>query len=146
MENLRNLRIVIRICSVLANPETPPKIDWAAYKAKVPIAGMVDSFQKHYEALKVPYPADNISGQVDTQKQQIAKDIEKFVADSNSRIEEHNKAIAHLSSLLPYGQMTMEDYRDAFPDQALDPINRPTLWPHTPEDQPENNPKPAEHH
>ena len=42
--------------------------------------------------------------------------------------------------------MTMEDYRDAFPEQALDPINRPTFWPHTPEEQPENNPKPEEHH
>lgn len=130
----------------MANPENPPAIDWAAYKNKVPIAGMVESFQKQYEALKVPYPADNVSAQVEAQKQQVAKDIEKFVAESKKRIEEHNKSIAHLESLLPYGQMTMEDYRDAFPDQALDPINRPTLWPHFPEDQPENNPKPQEHH
>lgn len=107
---------------------------------------MVDSFQKQYEALKVPYPADNVSAQVDQQKQQISKEIESFVSSSNSRIEGHKKAIEHLSSLLPYGQMTMEDFRDAFPEQALDPINRPSLWPHTAEDQPENNPKPEEHH
>lgn len=30
--------------------------------------------------------------------------------------------------------MTMEDYADAFPDQALNP-NRPTFWPHNPEEQ-----------
>jgi F-type H+-transporting ATPase subunit d len=107
---------------------------------------MVDSFQKQYEALKVPYPADTVSASVDQQKAQVAKDIEKFVAESKNRIEDHKKSIAHLESLLPYSQMTMEDYRDAFPDQALDPINRPTLWPHTAEDQPENNPKPQEHH
>lgn len=31
--------------------------------------------------------------------------------------------------------MTMEDYKDAFPDKAVDPINKPTFWPHGPEDQ-----------
>lgn len=29
----------------------------------------------------------------------------------------------------------MEDFRDAHPDMALDPINKPTFWPHTPEAQ-----------
>lgn len=131
--------------SVLANPETPPKIDWAAYKNKVPVAGMVDAFQKSYEALKVPFPADSLTAQVDQQKATVAKEIESFVSASNSRIAENEKQIAHLKSLLPFNQMTMEDYRDAFPDQAMDPINRPTLWPHTPEEQPENNPKPGHH-
>lgn len=40
--------------------------------------------------------------------------------------------------------MTMEDYRDSFPEEALDPINNPTFWPHTAEEQGEN--KPVEHH
>jgi F-type H+-transporting ATPase subunit d len=31
--------------------------------------------------------------------------------------------------------MTMEDFRDAYPNDALDPINRPTFWPHNPEEQ-----------
>lgn len=132
--------------SVVVNPETPPKIDWAAYKKTVPVAGMVDNFQKQYEALKVPYPADTITSQVDQQKQSVQKEIEQFVSSSKSRISEHEKAIAHLKSLLPYNQMTMEDYRDAFPEDALDPINRPTFWPHTPEEQLENQPKQGEHH
>jgi F-type H+-transporting ATPase subunit d len=29
----------------------------------------------------------------------------------------------------------MEDFKDAHPDLALDPLNKPTLWPHTPEEQ-----------
>lgn len=45
------------------------------------------------------------------------------------------KQLAHINSLLPYDQMTMEDFRDAYPELALDPINRPTFWPHTPEEQ-----------
>lgn len=103
----------------MANPETPPKIDWAAYKGKVPVAGMVDNFQKQYEALKVPYPADTVSAHVDQQKSTVQKEIESFKAASNNRISEHQKSMAHLQSLLPYDQMTMEDYRDAFPEVSL---------------------------
>lgn len=31
--------------------------------------------------------------------------------------------------------MTLEDVKDMFPDQALDPLNKPTFWPHNPEEQ-----------
>ncbi|CRK91684.1 CLUMA_CG005332, isoform A [Clunio marinus] len=134
--------------SVLANPEAPPKIDWAVYKNKVPIAGMVDSFQKQYESMKVPYPADTTSAQVDQQKEQVTKQIKQFVADSQTRIAEHEKAIAHLKSLLPFNQMTMEDFKDAFPEAALDPLNNPTFFPHTDDEQPhpDDDKKPTEHH
>lgn len=57
--------------------------------------------------------------------------------------DRYKQQLAHINSLIPYDQMTMEDYYDAFPDKALDPINRPTYWPHTEEDQPgyeEKNP------
>jgi len=121
--------------AVLANPEKPPAIDWAYYKNLVPVAGLVDSFQKQYEALKIPYPADTVTPQVEEQAKQTRAEIEKFKAESNAKISTYEKDIAHLKSLLPYEQMTMEDYRDAFPDKALDPINRPTFWPHNPEEQ-----------
>lgn len=45
------------------------------------------------------------------------------------------KQLAHIAALIPYDQMTMEDFKDAYPDLALDPINKPTFWPHTPEEQ-----------
>lgn len=47
----------------------------------------------------------------------------------------YEKDISHTKSLLPYTEMTMEDFRDAHPDLAIDPINKPTFWPHLPEDQ-----------
>lgn len=31
--------------------------------------------------------------------------------------------------------MTMEDFRDAHPDIAIDPLNKPTFWPHNAEEQ-----------
>ena len=120
--------------AVLANPETPPKIDWAHYKKLVP-AAMVDNFQQKYEALKVPYPADNVSSQIDSQAKDTKSEIDKFVKDSKDRICKYEAEISHINGLLPYEQMTLEDYRDAFPEKALDPINRPTFWPHTPEEQ-----------
>ncbi|CAH0547764.1 unnamed protein product [Brassicogethes aeneus] len=120
---------------VLANPEQPPAIDWAFYKSRVPIAGMVDDFQKQYTALKIPYPTENVSSQLDALESETKNEIAKFKSDSSQRIEEYKKQLAHLASLIPYDQMTMEDYREAYPEDAVDPINKPTYWPHEPEDQ-----------
>ncbi|XP_023012450.1 ATP synthase subunit d, mitochondrial [Leptinotarsa decemlineata] len=120
---------------VMANPEKPPVIDWAFYKSRVPVAGMVDDFQKQYGGLTIPFPADTVSSQIDAQEKEIKNDIAKFKTESNARIEEYKKQLAHIASLIPYDQMTMEDYRDAYPEEALDPINRPTYWPHNKEDQ-----------
>lgn len=131
--------------AVMANPEKAPAIDWTVYKKNVAVAGMVDTFQKQYEALKVPYPADTYSSAVDAQTKEVEADTQKFVSDSNARIEGHKQELAHLASLLPFSQMTMEDYRDAYPDMALDPINKPTFWPHTPEEQPGMEPPKEEH-
>lgn len=122
--------------SVLANPDQSPKIDWAYYKNRVAVPGLVDSFQKSYEALKVPYPADNLTAQVEAQRKEILSDIEAFKRESEQRIAEHKKELERIKSLLPYDQMTLEDFKDAHPDLALDPINKPTFWPHLPEDQP----------
>jgi len=120
---------------VMANPESAPGIDWNYYKTRVPIPGMVDSFQKAYSSLTIEYPKENVSGALDALEKEIQNDIAKFKSESNARIEEYKKQLSYLASLLPYDQMTMEDYRDAFPDQALDPINKPTWWPHDEEEQ-----------
>lgn len=129
--------------AVQANPEQSPKIDWAFYKAKVAVPGLVDAFQKNYDALKVPYPADTVSASIAAQAKQVAADVEQFKHSSKARIAEHHAAIEHLKSLLPFDQMTMEDYRDAYPDLALDTENRPTFWPHTPEEQLDYKPEPV---
>ena len=117
------------------NPETAPKLDWAFYKARVPIAGMVDKFQKEYEAIKIPFPADTVSSQIDAQASEVKKEVEEFKVSSEARIAEYKSQIAHLQSLLPYESMTMEDFADAHPEIAIDPINKPTFWPHNPEEQ-----------
>ena len=63
--------------------------------------------------------------------------VKKFIEESNDRIKQNEAEIKRLEGLLKYSQMTMEDFKDAHPDLALDPLNKPTIWPHTPEYQPD---------
>ncbi|XP_045460917.1 ATP synthase subunit d, mitochondrial-like [Harmonia axyridis] len=113
-----------------AYPENPPVIDWSLYKSKVPVPGMVEEFQKQYSALKIPYPPDTVSSQIDAVEKEIKADIEAFKKESNANIAQYQKELDHLNSLIPYSEMTMEDFKDAHLDIALDTINRPTFWPH----------------
>lgn len=84
----------------MANPEAPPKIDWSLYKQKVPVAGMVDSFQKAYETLSVPYPVDNVSKQVDEQERTVQAEINDFKNQSAERIKRYVKISNSANKLL----------------------------------------------
>jgi len=77
---------------------------------------LVDTFQKNYEGVKIPYPPDNLTSQVVAQETQVKAEIQQFKSASDARINDSQKAMDHLKSLLPYEDMTMEDYRDAFPE------------------------------
>lgn len=69
-------------------PEQPPKINWALYKKSIPTPALVDEFEKQYNALKIPYPPDTLSGQLDALEKDIQSDIAKFKTESNGRIDE----------------------------------------------------------
>lgn len=56
---------------MLASPAEAPKIDWSAYKSKVAVSGLVDSFEKQYNAIKVPYPEDKYSAAIDKNEKEI---------------------------------------------------------------------------
>merc|ERR1712079_959978 len=53
--------------AVNALPEAAPKIDFEAYRSRIAVPGMVDDFQKKYEALQIPYPKDNATAALDAQ-------------------------------------------------------------------------------
>lgn len=59
--------------------------------------------------------------------------------DSQERICAYQAEIETLKALLPFDQMTMEDFIDAYPSHGPDFLNRPTFWPHGAEDQPDPN-------
>merc|ERR1711963_1253899 len=77
--------------SVPALPEKAPAIDFAAYKPKIAVAGMVDEFQKKYEALDIPYPKDNLTATIDQQAVQKKQEYQKFVASSQEKIAAINR-------------------------------------------------------
>ena len=45
-------------------PDSLPKIDFDSYKGRITVPGMVEDFQKKYEGLAIPYPADTMSAAV----------------------------------------------------------------------------------
>uniref|UniRef100_A0A2A4K6N8 Uncharacterized protein n=1 Tax=Heliothis virescens TaxID=7102 RepID=A0A2A4K6N8_HELVI len=120
---------------MLSNPAEPPKIDWEFYKKSVPVAGLVEKFQSSYESLKVPYPEDKLSAAVDKQWSDLQPQIKKFSEGMKKQIEKDQKEIARINALPKFEDMTMEMVRERFPEVALDPVNKPTFWPHTDDEQ-----------
>lgn len=117
-----------------ALPENPPKIDWASYKAKIPVAGLVDQFQKQYEALQIPFPADTESAKINEDEKKLLAEAHAWIQESNTRIAQYKKEIEEEESLIPVTEMTLQEYVQAYPENGYDPKN-PTFWPHDADSQ-----------
>lgn len=122
-------------------PAEMPKIDWDFYRANVKstVHGMIDQFKNTYEQLKVPMPADTQTAVLDAQLMQVKEEITSFKAASAERCCEMHSQIDGINAMLPFEQMTVEDYIDTFPNHGPDFLNRPTFWPHNKEEQPGND-------
>merc|ERR1712050_617863 len=95
--------------AVNALPEAAPKIDFAAYKSKVAVNGMVDEFQKKYEALQIPYPKDNATAALDAQLVAKKAEYTKFVAESDAKITEIQSELDKWEKMRPFTEMTFEE-------------------------------------
>ncbi|EHB10793.1 ATP synthase subunit d, mitochondrial [Heterocephalus glaber] len=111
--------------------EKPPEIDWAFYKANVAKAGLVDDFEKKFNALKIPVPEDKYTALVDAEEKEDVKSCAEFVSLSKSRIVEYEKQLEKIKNMIPFEQMTIEDLNEAFPETTLDKKKYP-YWPHKP--------------
>ena len=52
-------------------PEKPQPIDWSYYRRNVSVPGLVDGFQKQYEAMTVPYPKDTTSASIEKKEREV---------------------------------------------------------------------------
>ncbi|XP_076437294.1 ATP synthase subunit d, mitochondrial-like [Babylonia areolata] len=121
-------------------PENLPKIDFAFYKARLPNPALADQFQTAYEGISVPYPADKSNMLNDIKAdQKAAGDLSKaYIAERQEEINDANLLLSKIDKLPKPNEMTMEMYAYYFPNLAMDPVNRPSFWPHTPNMQPGN--------
>lgn len=117
-----------------ANPESLPKIDWAYYKKHIAAASLVESFQKQYETLSIPYPADKYTAAIDAEEKQANTMIEQFIQDLTKANEDYKQQIGKLEASVPVSEMTMEEFAINYPNDALS-SERPTCWPHDFEDE-----------
>ncbi|XP_038632289.1 ATP synthase subunit d, mitochondrial [Scyliorhinus canicula] len=112
-------------------PEKSPAIDWSYYRKVVMKAGMVDEFEKKYEALKIPEPVDTQKEKINAQEQETDKSAQSYILASKERISKYEKELAKFKSMVPFDQMTIEDLNDVFPETKLDKEKYP-FWPHKP--------------
>ncbi|CAL1280175.1 unnamed protein product [Larinioides sclopetarius] len=94
---------------LMSYPEKCPSIDFQMYRSRLPNPAMVDEFEKQFNAVKIPYPADKLTPLID---------------------EQEKKVVQWWKDMMPFDEMTMDDFKDYFPDPKLDVYETPNFWPH----------------
>jgi len=113
-------------------PEALPAINWDMYRKRISNPAIVDAFEKQYGSVSVPYPKDpsNTISSIEAQEKAAKELTAKEMAVAQAEIAKLKALLAKIDSVPPLKEMTMEMYYEYFPDQALDPVNKPTFWPH----------------
>lgn len=82
------------IFSVLSNPENPPAINFSDFRNKVGNKETVDQLEKAYKALKIVYPKDTLSQEVDQEELDYKKKSESYIEVANAKIAEAKKLVS----------------------------------------------------
>jgi len=91
-------------------PEKAHDIDWYYYSKTISKAGLVDSFRKQYESLKVPYPKDTESANIEAHKQAMEVEIKAEIAQAKQRAVELEGELNKLKAEKSYEDMTIDEY------------------------------------
>ncbi|KAG8183412.1 hypothetical protein JTE90_023171 [Oedothorax gibbosus] len=115
---------------MMSYPVEPPKIDFETYRKRLPNPALVDEFEKQFKAVKVPYPEDKLTAQIDAQEKKLDVALMSFKEITDLKIKYFEKRLQWWKDMLPMDEMTMEELFDYFPDPKLNPYKTPSFWPH----------------
>lgn len=90
------------IFSVLSYPETAPQIDFKEYRTRAADPAVIDELEKIYKSLKIPYPKDTQTAQIDQQEKEDQKRVDLYCKDSVARAEEAKAMVIVFFILLVY--------------------------------------------
>lgn len=77
----------------MSYPENPPQINFDEYRNKVANQDLVKQLEQAYKSLKITYPKDNISQQIDQQEVAYKKQAEEYIEVANAKISEAEKLV-----------------------------------------------------
>ncbi|XP_035205010.1 ATP synthase subunit d, mitochondrial-like [Stegodyphus dumicola] len=83
-----------------------------------------------YNSLKVPYPADKLTPAIDDQEKKLDVFLKSFAELCDLRSKYYEKQLNWWKDMMPFDEMTMEDYFDYFPDSKDNVYKYPNFWPH----------------
>ncbi|CAB4067210.1 ATPeF0D [Lepeophtheirus salmonis] len=101
--------------TINALPAELPQIEFANYRNKIAVAGMVDNFEKQWGALKIPFPADKITSSIDAEANQAKSKFESLVAESNARKVSIEAEKKNWENMIPLEEMNREEALEAVP-------------------------------
>lgn len=96
--------------SLNSYPQKPQPINWDFYRRNVAIPGLVDSFQKQYEATTVPYPKDTTSASIDKREREVEVIVKETLEKSKETVKKWQEELAVLKAQKPFEDMTIDEY------------------------------------
>ncbi|XP_072028170.1 ATP synthase subunit d, mitochondrial-like [Amphiura filiformis] len=115
-----------------ATPEVAPALDWAMYKKTVPIPGLVDKFEKQYKETKVPFPSDPVTTTIDTEEKEFNSNLKNLKAEAQKRIAEYEEQAKKFTGMVPFEEMTIEEFDEYFPELSMEVRRKKYPFPHYP--------------
>eukprot|EP00794_Sanderia_malayensis_P009094 gene9094-10064_t len=101
-ENLRS--------ALSAIPESPSPIDWDYYKKHVNKSSLIESFEKQYSSLNVPYPVDKDSVKIKAHKQEMEAEIKNEIKEAHTRAAELETELKKVLEEKPFEDMTVHEF------------------------------------
>ncbi|XP_068120387.1 ATP synthase subunit d, mitochondrial [Hyperolius riggenbachi] len=112
-------------------PDQPPAIDWAYYRSAVTNTALVEEFEKKFSTLTIPVPKDTQTEKINVQEQEANKSALAYIQESKLRVASYEKELEKFKTMIPFDEMTIEEYMEAFPETKLD-TEKYVYWPHKP--------------